>query len=233
MAVVTRAGVAWCLFALLACQPAAAPDARSNATMVLANGPEITLPPPKLDGSMSLEAVLATRRSQRTFQPDALDDATIGQLLWAAQGLTDPASGHRTAPSAGALYPLTIYWADQRGLFRYEPVGHRLITVRPLDVRGALGRAGLHQEALRGAPGILVVVGDPQRLRTKYDTAADRFVAMECGHVAQNMLLQATALGLSAVPVGGLDAGVARAAIGHPASAATYYLIPVGRRRSS
>jgi SagB-type dehydrogenase family enzyme len=197
--------------------------------MVMTDGPASTLPPPRVSGTMSLEQALATRRSRRAYRPDRLDDTVVGQLLWAAQGITETATGHRSAPSAGALYALTVYWADERGLFRYEPQGHRLVAVRSGDVRPALTDVGLDQEAVRQAPAMLVIVGDPTRLSAKYGEMADDFAAIECGHAAQNVLLQAAAWHVAATPVGGLDRALARRVLGHPDSAHAYYLIPVGR----
>src|SRR4030067_1026903 len=69
----------------------------------------VKLPSPKLDRPTSVEQALLKRRSVRDFKPQALELADVSQLLWAAQGITEPEEGFRTAPSAGALYPLEVY----------------------------------------------------------------------------------------------------------------------------
>ena len=91
---------------------------------------------------MSLEEALARRRSVREFTREALTERELSQLLWAAQGITH-AEGLRTAPSAGALYPLEIYLATAMGFYHYEPCGHRLVQLSDRDLRTAMRRAAL------------------------------------------------------------------------------------------
>ncbi|MDY7040425.1 MAG: nitroreductase family protein, partial [Chloroflexota bacterium] len=88
---------------------------------------EIALPTPALRGEMSLEETLTSRHSVRSFTADPLTLAEIGQLLWAAQGITRD-WGARTAPSAGALYPLEVYVATAEGLYHYVPQGHKVLV---------------------------------------------------------------------------------------------------------
>ena len=87
----------------------------------------VVLPAPVTDGSISLEQVISRRRSQRSFRPDPLPVAAIGQLLWAGQGITS-VDGKRTAPSAGALYPLELYVVTPTEVMHYLPEGHRVET---------------------------------------------------------------------------------------------------------
>lgn len=191
----------------------------------------IALPSPRTASAVSLEAALSRRRSIRTLRPDAIDAATLGQLLWAAQGITS-ADGLRTAPSAGALYPLEIYVATADGLYHYRPDGHRLGLHRAGDQRAAL-RAAAHGEGVIGeAAAVFVIAGVDARTAAKYGAdRARRYVDLEAGHAAQNLLLQATALGLGAVPVGAFsDDAVARVA-GLGPEERPLYLVPVGRVR--
>lgn len=188
------------------------------------------LPPPARQGKLSLEEALRRRRSVRDFTDQRLDDATIGQLLWAAQGTTHR-DGGRTAPSAGALYPLELYAATADGLFHYEPGTHGLTRRAPRDVRGVIARSALGQEAVREAPLVIVVAAVYERTSGKYGGRAERYVHMEAGHAAQNVLLQATALGLGAVPVGAFDDGALARALALGDRERPLYLIPVGRPR--
>lgn len=188
---------------------------------------EILLPTPRQEGEVSLEAALASRRSVRSYSDRALTWEEISQLLWAAQGVTDP-RGFRTAPSAGALYPLELYLVLPSGWYHYLPDAHRLEQLGDRDLRGLLWQAGLEQEALRDAPAVVVITGVIARTEERYASRAERYVTLEAGHAAQNLLLQAAALGLGAVPIGAFEDDQARAALELPASYSPLYLIPVG-----
>lgn len=189
----------------------------------------VKLPAPRQTGRIPLEEALARRRSVRELAPTPLRDVEHGQLLWAAQGITDRARGYRTAPSAGALYPLEIYLVTHAGVFRYEPRMHALEPISSRDVRGTLCEAALGQEMVRDAPAVFVLVGVYARTARKYGEArAERYVQLEAGHAAQNLLLEAVALDLAAVPVGAFDDDAVRRGLGLPASDQPLYLIPVG-----
>ncbi len=220
------------LFAWSACAPV--PIARSDATVPPTpsqGGDEVSvpLPTPRSQGPLSLEETLARRRSVREFADTPLTLAELGQLLWAAQGLTHEA-GLRTAPSAGALYPLEVYVVMREGVYRYDPARHRLIVHARGDARPALHAAALSQDAVRRAPATIVIAAVYARTARKYgEERAPRYVHLEAGHAAQNVLLQAVALGLGAVPIGAFyDDEVARV-LALPAEYAPLYLIPVGR----
>lgn len=183
------------------------------------------LPHPRRDGGASLAQVLATRRSVRAFATRDLDDAELGQLLWSAQGATD---GHRTAPSAGALYPLTLYVVDARGVWRYEPDAHAVTRMQTSDRRTTVARATYSESAVAGAPLAVVITARVAVTAVKYGARAERYATLEAGHAAQNLLLTASALGLAAVPVGAFDDSALRKAIGVDASTTMLYVIPVG-----
>ena len=196
----------------------------------------IALPEPRIQGEVSLEAVLAARRSVRRFSASPVTLAEVGQLLWAAQGITSP-NGFRTAPSAGALYPLEVHViaGDVEGLpsgiYRYQPVGHDLMRRIEGDHRRALEDAALSQAAIGEAPVVLAIAAVESRTRGKYGRRASRYVRFEVGHAAQNVLLQAEALNLDAVVVGAFrDAAVDRVLrLSH--GEVPLYLIAVGRPR--
>jgi len=180
---------------------------------------------------MSVEEALRRRRSVREFREKLLTDQELSQLLWAAQGITD-AAGLRTAPSAGALYPLELYVSTPQGFYRYEPRGHRLRRSADGDLRPAIYRAALEQEAIRQAPAVLVIAAVYERTAFKYGQArAPRYVHVEVGHAAQNVLLEAVALGLGGVPIGAFDDLALQKALGLPADHKPLYLIPVGHPR--
>jgi len=192
-----------------------------------AEAEEIRLPAPRSKGPLSLEEALWQRHSVRAYtdQPLSLED--IAQLFWAAQGVTR-SWGARTAPSAGALYPLEIYAATAQGVYHYLPDGHRAEATMPEDVRQALWAAGLRQEALHQAPVIFVITAVYQRTASKYGARAERYVKLEAGHATQNLLLQAVALGLGAVPIGAFHDQEVASALHLPAEEEPLYLIPVG-----
>lgn len=193
------------------------------------------LPQPRLKGTVSLEEVLAKRRSIRSFKEGALKLSELSQLLWAMQGITDP-RGLRTAPSAGATYPLEIYVVVgdvqglNRGVYHYIPEEHRLEKVTEGDKRQALFEAGLKQAPLKEAPVVVVITAEYDRTVRRYGERGIRYVHMEAGHVAQNLCLQAVVLGLGTVPIGAFEDEMVSAVLGLQETRKPLYLIPVGRR---
>lgn len=181
-----------------------------------AGGAVVKLPEFKPDGVMSLERAMLLRRSVRDFLDEPLPLAHVAQLLWAAQGSTSP-RGFRTAPSAGALYPLEITLVSGRvgglppGVYKYKPGNHELIRVFEGDRRAELASAALRQSWVKDAPVSIVVSCVYERTTGRYRERGIRYVHMEAGHAAQNVCLQAVALGLGSVVVGAFaDADVKR-----------------------
>jgi SagB-type dehydrogenase family enzyme len=192
----------------------------------------VKLPPPHHSakvGQISLEEALAKRRSIRSFSSAKLTWEEIGQLLWAAQGITEKRDGLRTAPSAGALYPLEMYVVLDSGVYHYQPRHHELKRTFENDVRGALSRAALGQESVREAPAVFAIVGVFERTTWKYGERGQRYVYMEAGHAAQNLLLQAAALGLGTVPIGAFHDEQVEKLLKLPKDQKALYLIPAGR----
>jgi len=189
---------------------------------------ETPLPPPSRDGGMSVEEALTKRRSVRRFADRALTQAQIGQLAWAAQGITETTRGLRTAPSAGALYPLKLYLLTAEGVFRYSPEGHGLVTLAKGDMRQRLSTAALGQRSVASAALDFVITGVYQRTRAKYGERAELYVHLEAGHVAQNIHLQAVALGLGSVPVGAFREAEVSRVLGLGEDESPLYVIPVG-----
>jgi SagB-type dehydrogenase family enzyme len=188
----------------------------------------IMLPAPSPKGNLTLEEALAKRRSVREFSDVPLTLEELGQLLWAAQGITHPL-GYRSAPSAGALYPLEVYVILREGVYQYDPLEHRLFSHQQGDLRLALHEAALQQEAVLKAPAIFVIAAVYERTEKKYgEERSPRYVHLEAGHAAQNLLLQAVALDLSAVPVGAFYDQKIIEVLSLPADHQPLYLIPVG-----
>ncbi|MGC9332587.1 MAG: SagB/ThcOx family dehydrogenase [Anaerolineae bacterium] len=209
------------LVCLAGCNPAAdgAPPEVARA---------MPLPSPIVSGGGSLAEALAERRSVRSFSDQTLTPSEIGQLLWAAQGVTSP-QGYRTAPSAGALYPLEIYAVTAEGVYHYQPQGHLLAVHSGGDRRQALYEAALRQDPVREAPAIFVITTIYARTAEKYGAErSPRYVHMEAGHAAQNLLLQTVALGLGGVPIGAFHDERIQEALGLPEDEEPLYLIPVG-----
>lgn len=187
----------------------------------------IALPRP-VDRGMTLARALEARRSVRDFSPRPLSEIEMSQLLWAAQGITH-GDGYRTAPSAGALYPLETYVATSAGFFHYVPRGHRLARLGDRDLRAAMQRAALGQPVIGSAPAVFVLAAIYRRTAAKYGPERGvRYAHIEAGHAAQNLLLEAAALGLGAAPVGAFDDAALARALGLPAEQAPLYLLPVG-----
>lgn len=203
---------------------------RSNET------PPIALPKPRPDGPVSVEMALSLRRSTRRFARGSVDIDQVGQLLWAAQGVTH-GEGLRTAPSAGALQPLhlRVYAFDvvglEHGLYRYRPDTHALLREPGARTRAALVAAVLFQECIRISPAVLIVSAEIARTTTRYGVRGRRYVYMEVGHVAQNVSLEAAALGLGATAVGAFEDDDVHHTLDLPKEESPLYLIPVGRRR--
>lgn len=195
---------------------------------------EIKLPDPDQDSTFSLEKSLASRRSIRKFSSAPLALSHISQLLWAAQGITN-SSGYRTAPSAGALYPLEVYlvvgMADKiyPGIYHYHPRQHKLTLVKEGDYRDQLTRAALGQRTILQAPATLVIAAIYKRTTGKYGQRGIQYVHMDAGHAAQNVCLQATALNLGTVPIGAFRDDEVAEALQLESNQVPLYILPVGK----
>ncbi len=192
------------------------------------------LPKPRRQGDFSLEAALSERRSVSSFQKALISLDELGQLLWAAQGVTSPEK-FRTTPSAGALYPINVYAAVgnvnglEPGIYKYRPHTHDLIETGNVDKRDALCRAALVQTAIREAPVVIVLAANFEKTTVKYGRRGFRYVLLEAGHVAQNICLQAVALGLGSAIIGAFsDAKVSRI-MGLDRGNTPLYLLPQGK----
>jgi len=220
----------------LAVMPAVEAGLRPTHTAVAMSqsNETISLPAPRVDGDFSVERALRERRSVREFSRAALTTAEVSQLLWAAQGVTRR-DGLRTAPSAGALYPLELHLVVgaaqglEPGIYKYVPDGHKLVRKVSGEQRRGLAAAALGQECVADAAVVLAFAAVERRTTRKYGSRGARYILIEVGHAAQNVLLQASALGLGAVAVGAFDDAKVAALLNLPPEEAPLYLIPLGR----
>ncbi len=196
----------------------------------------VKLPEPRRTGTMSLEAALWARQSIRTLARDSLALADVGQLLWAAQGQNRP-NGHRTAPSAGATYPLELYVLAARvrglpaGVYQYRPAGHELAPVASGDRVAQLIGTAVRQAWIAEAPAVFVFAADYERTAPRYRERTERYVSMEVGFAAQNLYLEAAALGLGTTFAGSFQDSTLAKVVGLPDAQRPLGIMPVGKPR--
>ncbi len=196
----------------------------------------ISLPEPNLKGEMSVEQAIRRRCSRRRFTEEAIELAELGQVLWSAQGLTSEDGRKRAAPSAGATYPMILYVAVgqnaveglEPGIYRYAPAGHALEPHAGGEARRKIAAAALNQDFLASAPALILMAADYPRTTGRYGERGIRYVAMEAGHIGQNIYLQAEALGLGTVGIGAFYDDRLATAFELPEDQEALYLMPVG-----
>lgn len=198
--------------------------------IAMAKTNQMQLPEPITKGKVSLEEAISKRRSQRNFAKKDLSLEQISQLLWAGQGITGKkiSFNFRAAPSAGALYPIEIYLVTKDGLYRYLAENHKLDVVSDKDLRNALCASSLGQDAITQAPANIVICANYLRVTKKYGQRGIRYTDIEAGHVAQNIHLQAVALGLSSVPIGAFGDAQVKNTLSLSPDTEPLYIIPVG-----
>lgn len=196
----------------------------------------IELPAPRKDSKFSIERALRERRSVREFSSAAISLTELSQLLWAAQGVTHR-GGFRTAPSAGALYPLQLYVVVgnvkelSQGIYKYQPAGHRLVRMATEDKRKEIARAAWGQKWVKVNAILIVFAAVESRTTRKYGRRGIRYVYIELGHAAQNLFLQAQSLGLDVAVVGAFGDDSVKEILGMPDNERPLYLMPAGRRQ--
>ncbi|MBW2428801.1 MAG: SagB/ThcOx family dehydrogenase [Deltaproteobacteria bacterium] len=194
------------------------------------------LPPEKIERTVSVEQAISQRRTVRTFISEPLELHQFSQLLWAAQGITEKRGFKRSAPSAGALYPMDVYVVAgkdsvaqiEAGVYHYEPKGHTVSLVTGGDLREALSRASLSQMWMAKAPVDIVITADYSRATIKYGKRGVRYAIIEAGHIGQNLFLQAEALGLKAGIVGAFHDNEIIRVMNIPSSHEPLLIIPIG-----
>lgn len=180
-----------------------------------------------LTGKLSVEEALAQRRSKREFSQQPLGWEQIGQLAWAAQGVTGDDARWRTPPSAGALHALELYVLLPNQSFHYHPIDHSLHPHPTVNLQ-ELVKAALNQRFIAQAPTVFAFTAEIARTTKVYKQRGRYYVCMDLGHAAQNLLLQATSLGLVGTPVAAFDEAAVAAALKTPVRQDPLYLVPIG-----
>jgi len=200
---------------------------------------KIQLLAPNFKG-LSVEQALQRRNSERRYSREELTLEQLSQLLWAAQGITRPGSGKRTAPSSGGSYPIDLYVSLQRvtglrcGLFQYQPGTHSLKLLHKANYAVALADAAKGQRWVRNAAAVILHVATPARAAKKYgNEKALPSSLIEAGHISQNIYLQATSLGLSVLGMNGFDQSQLDSLLGLKPGQKTLFINLVGVRPSS
>ena len=232
--IITIVFVALGLGEMLACTPIQSQADSPAPNVTKFDGEGIMLPEAIYTSDTPVEQALRDRRSIRQYQDQGLTIAELSQLLWAAQGITHP-DGLRTAPSAGALYPLEIYVVVgdvdglAAGVYHYKPLTHKLLQLTTGDQRTALSQAALGQEAVQDAAAVIALVAVHNRTTGKYGERGIRYVHMEVGAAAQNVYLQATSLELGTVFIGAFHDEQVREVLDLGNAEQPLCLLPVGR----
>lgn len=162
--------------------------------------------------------------------PKPLTLEQISQLTWAAQG-KDGRSGYRTVPSAGATYPLELFIVAADGFFHYLYAKHALEKLSEKDLRAHLCSAAWGQGFIADAAVTLIFAAQFSRTTGRYGQRGIRYVYMEAGHAAQNVHLQAQALGLGSVAVGAFDDASVSKVLSLPSDLEPLYMVVVGHCR--
>lgn len=198
------------------------------------SGARIELPEVPQGETGSIGDLLHRRRSVRRFAPGALQLGEVGRLLFAAQGINRP-RGFRTAPSAGALYPLTVHIAAgdvqgiEPGIYSYRPDGHVLSRVAPGDARREVADAALGQMWMAGAQVILIISAEYAKVTGKYGRRGEQYTHIEAGCAAQNVALQALDLGLGGTVVGAFRENRMQDVLHTPSELVPLIAMPIGR----
>ncbi|MCS7286458.1 MAG: SagB/ThcOx family dehydrogenase [Anaerolineae bacterium] len=203
------------------------------------NAPTIPLPKPVPIGKMSVEEALEKRRSIRDYSREPLSLQELSLLLHLTDGITlwRYGIGFRTAPSAGALYPIEIYLVINRveglkpGIYHYNVRAHTLELLKEGDFRQEMVNYCLGQEMPGTAAVTFILTAMFQRIRWKYRERAYRYILLEGGHIGQNIYLGATAMGLGACAIGAFLDDPVNSLIGIDGKReAVIYILTVGKK---
>ena len=195
----------------------------------------IQLPTPRFDSETSVEKALLQRRSVRSYKKDPLTVSDISQILWAAQGITEKTYGLRTAPSAGALYPLELYLVAANvdelkpGVYKYKPQDHTIKRISDGNKRINVSNSALKQDAIENSSAIVIIAAIYERTKVKYGNRSERYVHIEVGHVGQNIYLQAVSLGIGTVMIGAFKDEALKKVLGFAEDEYPLAIMPLGK----
>jgi len=202
---------------------------RSALAQGKSGGETLKLPPPRYDSEVSIEKALLERRSIRSYKEEPLTLNDLSQILWAAQGITEPKKGLRAAPSPRALYLLQVYVLPGNvtnlpmGTYRYEPQGHELVKTADGNKKAELFQAA-GQAPIKNAPVALVFTGSLEKTQNPV------WMYLEAGHVAENVYLQSVSMKLGTVAMGGFKEDEVRKALNLPEKERVLYIMPIGKK---
>jgi SagB-type dehydrogenase family enzyme len=175
---------------------------------------KVTLPSPETSKGPGIWDALKRRRSVRVFSGEPISKKELSQLLWATQGITKasvPAYGGRlglrTAPSAGALYPIETYLCVNNvegiapGIYHYSVESGDLEVIHEGALGVALADAALEQKMLAAGNVVFIWTAVFERSKWKYRQRAFRYVFLDAGHIAQNLALAGEGLGMGSCQV--------------------------------
>lgn len=191
-------------------------------------------------GKIDLFSAIANRESRRQFSADPLSTDKVSFLLWATQGIREKLGGGnalRTVPSAGCRHAFETYVAAQNieglapGIYRYLPVEHKLVLEYESDsLDGELVEASLGQRFLGGAAATFIWTTIPARMEWRYGPASHKVIALDAGHVCQNLYLACEAIGAGTCAVAAYDQTLMDQLVGVDGEDEfVIYLAPVGR----
>jgi len=187
---------------------------------------------------------ISRRRSRRNFSSVALPLRELSFLLWATQGIrkvAGPGTAFRTVPSAGCRHALETYLCIlnveglAKGIYRYLPVEHQLLVVsRPENLSMRVAAAALGQDFTGKAAATFIWTAIPYRMEWRYDMAAHKVIAVDVGHVCQNLYLACEAIQAGTCAIGAYDQQLMDSLLGVDGDEEfTIYLAPVGKVRES
>ena len=217
-----------CGFAILTLLPLCLTD-HSALAQGKSSAETIKLPPPRYESDVSVEKALLERRSIRSYKEEPLTLNELSQILWAAQGITEPKKGLRTAPSPRAVYLLEVYVLPGNvtnlpmGIYKYQPQSHDLIKIADGDKKAELFKAA-GQAPIKNAPVALVITGLSEK------TQNPAWMYLEAGHAAENIYLQSVSLKLGTVTMGGFKEDEVRKALNLPEKERVIYIMPIGKK---
>lgn len=195
----------------------------------------IQLPSPEFKSTTSLEEAILKRRSIRDYTKEPLSIKEVSQILWSAQGITDEESGLRSAPSAGATFPLEVYLAVSNvkdanaGLYKYNPFNNTLKLLAEGDKRFDIANAALKQGSIEKSAAIVILTAVYERTSVRYGNRTERYVNMEVGHAGQNIYLQAVSLGLGTVMIGAFNDEALKKVLSLPGNEFPLAIYPLGK----
>src|SRR5258708_179486 len=191
----------------------------------------ISLPAPKLKGTLSVEQAIEERRSQRVYLNQPLSLPQLSQMLWSGQGITEPKTGKRTAPSALDIYPFTMnvlvrnVTGLQPGLYEYLPKQNALGDMQLTDANAIFNNSGI-ETVVKTSPVVVILSAARDKGYDKMKAGAVPASYLEGGHIGQNMYLEAQSLKLGMVVTAGV--GIAAEALKFDPAETVVYVIPIG-----